>query len=183
MMNGWMVVPTIPVSGRFPLIFRPKFWHDANDGRRTGSRRQREGWTSLFRRVRRGRGGTEGDLLSEVRDRYADEDGPELKKELADIANTIWRKGRDPTVLKDVLQSFPRPRNVACHKVDINPEVLVGLLKKSKLKDLRLRAAQSSVARTCGWQKLCCQTKKHQRKILWRWRWTHWPYCQTWMIP
>ena len=25
MMNGWMVVPTIPVSGRFPLIFRMSF--------------------------------------------------------------------------------------------------------------------------------------------------------------
>ena len=96
-----------------------------------------------------GEGGTEGDLLSEFRDRYADEDGPELKKELADIANTIWRKGRDPTVLKDVLQSYPRPRNVACHKVDINPEVLMGLPKQSKSKDLSLRAAQSSVARTC----------------------------------
>ena len=92
---------------------------------------------------------TQGDLLSLVRERYADEDGPAVDKELAGIVNTIWRRGRDPNVLKNILTKYHRPKNIDCHKVDLNPEIITGLPKPVRSRDMKLRAAQGSVARAC----------------------------------
>ena len=94
-----------------------------------------------------GEGTPEGDLLSVVRERYVDEDGPPVETELAGIANTIWRRGWDPSVLKNILSKYQRPANVDCHKVDLNPEILVRLPKVIKSRDMKLQSVQSSVAR------------------------------------
>ena len=66
---------------------------------------------------------TQGDLLSLMRERYADEDGLAIDKELAGIVNTIWRRGRDPNVLKNILTKYHRPKNVDCHKVVYSPVI------------------------------------------------------------
>ena len=43
--------------------------------------------------------------------------------------------------------NYPRPRNVLCHKVDVNLEVMNGLGKFAKNKDAKLRGIQGNIAR------------------------------------
>lgn len=87
------------------------------------------------------------DYLESYRQRFADEVGPAINKSLAKIVNTIWTKGRDPEVSKDIKSIHPRPVNIKCDKVDINSEVLSGLQKPARGRDSKLRAVQATIAR------------------------------------
>ena len=89
----------------------------------------------------------EGDLLSAYRERYADEEGPPMGDQLARVTNDIWVRGRDPTKVKDIMVKHPRPSNLKCQKVDINPEVLSSIPKPARTRDAKLRAVQNGVAR------------------------------------
>ena len=96
-------------------------------------------------------GDDQEDLLAGYRDRLDDEDGPLTNEKLAEIANAIWKQGRNSTIMKETLAKYPRPVNVKCHRVDTNEEILQGLTRNptAKKRDSRLRTAQGTVARAC----------------------------------
>ena len=89
----------------------------------------------------------DADILGMYGKRYEDEDGPALHEGLAKLANSIWGKGRDPKTIKEMMEKHPRPSNVKAQKVNINPEVLNGLQKPARIRDIKLRAIQNCMAR------------------------------------
>ncbi len=91
--------------------------------------------------------GSDSDLLKEYRDRYADEDGPPIKEDIAKVVNAMWKKGRDPERAKELYKKYPRPANIQAQKVDINEEVMAIISKKTKTKDITLRAVQTAISK------------------------------------
>ena len=87
------------------------------------------------------------DLMSAYWERFADEEGPPMGEQLVKVANDIWMRGRDPNAVKDIMTKHPRPANLKCQKVDINPEVLSSIPKPARTRDAKLRAVQNGVAR------------------------------------
>ena len=78
---------------------------------------------------------------------HEDEDrGPNITGPVADVANDIWQKGRNPKTMKTLFEKYPRPANVDCVKVDLN-EVTSAVNKFAWARDLRLRAVQGLIAR------------------------------------
>ena len=86
-------------------------------------------------------------ILGAYRRRYADEDGPPVEKELATAINGIWGEKRAPQKVKAILEKYPRPSNVNCHKVDINSDVLSAIGRVAKNRDAKLRSVQGNIAR------------------------------------
>ena len=86
-------------------------------------------------------------FLGAYRKRYADEDGPPTESSLAKTINEIWCEKRDPKKVKQILEKYPKPQNVNCHKVDINVDVQNGLSRNAKNRNAKLRTIQGSVAR------------------------------------
>ena len=89
----------------------------------------------------------EADLLSEYRAQLAEENGEPLDEELAKIVNKLWKKGRDAGKFKEMITKHPKPKNLSCQKVDINPEMLTSLPRAAKTRDARLRSVQGDLAR------------------------------------
>ena len=78
---------------------------------------------------------------------YADDDRPPIEKELATAINGIWGEERAPIKVKAILEKYPRPSNVNCHKVDINSDVLSATGQVAKNWDAKLRSVQGNIAR------------------------------------
>ena len=87
------------------------------------------------------------DLMSAYWERFADEEGPPMGEQLVKVANDIWMRGGDPNAVKDIMTKRPRPANLKCQKVDINPEVLSSISKPARTRDAKLRAVQNGMAR------------------------------------
>ncbi len=88
------------------------------------------------------------DLWQQFRDRYADEDGPEIQEDIAASINAMWKKGRDKVKLKELYTKYPRPSNVCTQKTDINDEVLQSIPKGAKSVDMKLRSVQTGISKT-----------------------------------
>ena len=90
------------------------------------------------------------DLSGAVNIGHDDEDGgEEVSGPVVDVTNDIWDKGRNPKTMKTLFEKYPRPSNVACHKVDLNEQVIAAIPKFARARDLRLRAVQGLIARAC----------------------------------
>ena len=89
------------------------------------------------------------ELLTNYRARYQDEDGEPVSTSLADLVSQIWMKGRDTEVMKELYSIYPRPGNVPIHKVDLNPELMGPVGKFGRARDMKMRAIQGNIARSC----------------------------------
>ena len=87
-------------------------------------------------------------LLGAYRLQFSEDVGPPLEKEVADTVNAIWSERRDPKIVKQIGEKYPKPANVCCQKVDINSDVLNGISKTIRARDTKLRAIQGSIAKS-----------------------------------
>ena len=88
------------------------------------------------------------DLLAEARAAYEDSDtGEPLSQAVAEIANGIWNKGRNPKMLKELANKHRRPSNTQIHKVDLNEEVSSTMPSYARARDLRMWAIQANIAK------------------------------------
>ena len=62
--------------------------------------------------------------------------------------NHMWSKTHDTEVMKKVKSKHLKPENIQCGCIDINPEVLGGLSKSARGKDIKLRVEQAEIAQT-----------------------------------
>ena len=90
------------------------------------------------------------DLGGAVNISHDDEDGgEEVSGPVTDVTNDIWDKGRNPKTMKTLFEKYPRPSNVACHKVDLNEQVTAAIPKFARARDLRLQDVQGLIAPAC----------------------------------